>query len=113
MKISICIPQYNRIEYLLRSLSIIEKQTYSDIEISISDDCSTDDTVERITELAKSYKYPIVFDKNEKNLGNDRNYRKCIEMANGDYAFVIGNDDSIAGEQSIADLVKFLDQNQH
>ncbi|MBS1490487.1 MAG: glycosyltransferase family 2 protein [Bacteroidetes bacterium] len=113
MKISICIPQYNRIEYLLRSLSIIEKQTYPDIEISISDDCSSDDTVDKIAQLAKSYKYPIVFDKNEKNLGYDRNYRKCIEMASGDYTFVIGNDDSIIGENSITDLVKFLEHNQY
>ena len=44
MKISICIPQYNRINYLLKSLSIIERQLYPDIEIVISDDCSTDDT---------------------------------------------------------------------
>lgn len=48
MKISICIPQYNRIEYLLKSLRIIEEQTYPNIEISISDDCSSDDTVEKI-----------------------------------------------------------------
>lgn len=111
LKISICIPQYNRIQYLLKSLAIIERQTYPNIEISISDDCSIDETVEEISKLSKSYKYPIVFDRNATNLGYDRNYRKCIEMASGDYSFVIGNDDSIQGEQSIEFLVKFITEN--
>lgn len=113
MKISICIPQYNRINYLLRSLDIIKEQTFSNIEIVISDDCSTDDTAEQITKLKSLYKYPIVFERNEKNMGYDRNYRKCIEMASGDYALVIGNDDSINGAESIAFLVKFLEQNNY
>jgi glycosyltransferase involved in cell wall biosynthesis len=108
MKISICIPQYNRINYLLRSLAIIEHQTYPNIEVSISDDCSTDTTVDEITRLIPKYKYPIVFDRNEKNLGYDRNYRKCIEMASGEYALVIGNDDSLVNESDIGFLVDFL-----
>jgi len=111
MKISICIPQYNRIEYLLKSLRMIESQTYTDLEICISDDCSTDDTVEKIAEFSKTYKYPIVFHKFPQNMGYDRNYRKCIEMATGQYAFVIGNDDSIYGESSMAFLVDFLIKN--
>jgi len=113
MKISICIPQYNRINYLLKSLAIIEKQTYDNIEIAISDDCSTDDTEIEIKKLASRYRFPIIFDKNERNMGYDRNYRKCIEIATGDYAFVIGNDDSIAGEDSIEFLVNFLKTNNY
>jgi glycosyltransferase involved in cell wall biosynthesis len=108
MKISICIPQYNRIEYLLKSLKIIESQNYADIEIVISDDCSTDDTVEKISALITSYKYPIIFSVNSVNEGFDRNYRKCIELSTGEYALVIGNDDSINGNDSIGFLVDFL-----
>lgn len=111
MKISICIPQYNRIDYLIKSLHIIEEQTYQDIEIVISDDCSSDDTVQRIEALTPHYKYPIILSVNEKNLGFDRNYRKCIELGTGDYAFVIGNDDSINGKDSITFLVDFLQKN--
>jgi glycosyltransferase involved in cell wall biosynthesis len=50
MKISICIPQYNRVEYLIKNLDIIEKQNHLNFEVIISDDCSTDDTTERISE---------------------------------------------------------------
>lgn len=113
VKISICVPQYNRIEYLLKSLGIIEKQTYPNIEIAISDDGSTDDTVQRIEELQKRYKYPIVLHQNDKNRGYDYNYRKCIEIASGDYAIVIGNDDSIQGEGSIQLLADYLTANNY
>ena len=61
MKISICIPQYNRIAYLLKSLKQIEAQDYQDIEVVVSDDRSSDNTEEAILELQKNYKYPLVF----------------------------------------------------
>ena len=90
MKISICIPQFNRIQYLLKSLEIITFQSYDNIEIVISDDCSTDDTEEQIKNIISKYKYPIIYHKNIKNRGYDFNYRNCISLATGDYAFVIG-----------------------
>lgn len=110
MRISICIPQYNRIEYLLKSLQIIEGQTYNDIEIVISDDCSKDDTEEKVKALIPHYRYPIIFHRNEKNEGYDRNFRQCIELSTGDYAFVIGNDDTLNGKDAIQFLVDFLEQ---
>ncbi|MEO8763501.1 MAG: glycosyltransferase family 2 protein [Ginsengibacter sp.] len=113
MKISICIPQYNRINHLLKSLGIIENQTYGDIEIVISDDCSTDDTVSEIKKLIPRYKYPITFDRNPRNMGYDRNYRKCVEMAEGQYAFVIGNDDSLYGDNAIQFLADFLKRSNY
>lgn len=108
MKISICIPQYNRIQYLLRSLQIIENQTYPEIELVISDDCSTDETESEIKNLIPTYKYPIVYYKNEVNKGYDFNYRKCIELGSGDYCLVIGNDDSLVKPENINNLVMFL-----
>ena len=113
MKVSICIPQYNRIRFLLKSLEIIEKQSYPDIEIVISDDRSTDNTVSEIKRLIPVYKYPIIFDINPRNMGYDRNYRKCIEMATGEYAVVIGNDDSLYSEDAIQFLVDFLKKNNY
>ena len=113
MRISICVPQYNRINYLLRSLKQIEEQEYGDIEVIISDDCSTDDTEKEITALQRNYKYPLVFSRNEKNMGYDRNYRKCIELASGDYCIVIGNDDTIYQPSSISFLVDFLIKNDY
>ena len=110
MKISICIPQYNRIDYLLKSLRSIEEQTYTDLEVVISDDCSTDDTEPRIRELKTKYKFPITYHRNASNIGYDANYRKCIELATGDYCLVIGNDDGINGKDRIQHLADTLIQ---
>ena len=112
MKISICIPQYNRIQFLMQALAIIEEQTYSDIELVVSDDCSSDETPEKIRDLQSRYKYPIIYHRNERNLGYDANYRQSVALATGDYCIVIGNDDSIFGKESIENLVEFLKQNE-
>lgn len=111
MKISICIPQYERIKFLLSSLKTIEKQDYDDIEIVISDDCSKDDTVSQIAKLKENYRYPIIFSRNEPNLGYDRNLRKSMELASGDYFFILGNDDTLFYKNSISQLVSFLEAN--
>lgn len=111
MKISICIPQFNRIAYLLKSLKIIEEQSYENIEIVVSDDDSSDNTTEEILNLSKVYKYPIIYSKNVPNKGFDYNYRKCIELGTGEYALVIGNDDSLYGKDAIKFLVQFLKRN--
>jgi glycosyltransferase involved in cell wall biosynthesis len=108
MKISICIPQYNRIDYLLKSLEMIGNQTHADIEVVVSDDCSTDDTEQKIKQFQTGYKYQLIYHRNEKNIGYDANYRQSIALASGDYAIVIGNDDSIYGDDSIEYLSNFL-----
>lgn len=96
---------------MLKSLKIIEQQTYPDIEIVVSDDCSSDDTQEQILALKQHYRYPIIYHRNEKNLGYDANYRQSIGLATGDYGFVIGNDDSLNETTDIEYLVSFLKEN--
>ena len=108
MKISLCIPQYNRIAFLLKGLSIIEKQQYEHIEIVISDDCSTDNTESEIRSLIPTYKYPIIYHRNLTNQGYDRNFRKSIELATGEYVIVLGNDDTLNPDFDITDLINFL-----
>jgi glycosyltransferase involved in cell wall biosynthesis len=113
MKISICIPQYNRIAFLLKSLQLIAQQRYDNLEIVVSDDCSTDDTEQQIKALQGNYRYPIIYYRNPKNLGYDANYRQCIQLATGDYCFVIGNDDSINEPGDMDYLANFLQKNQY
>lgn len=108
MKISICIPQYNRIGLLKKNLEIISRQTYQDIEVNISDDCSTDNTREEIGQIRKNYKYPLNYFRFESNQGYDRNYRKSLELASGEYAIVLGNDDSLFGNDAIEKLAEYL-----
>ncbi len=111
VKISICIPQYNRSAYLVASLKYIEQQTYEHIEVVISDDCSTDDTEAVIQSIQKSYRYPIIYHRFQENAGYDRNTRKSLELATGQYCFILGNDDTLNKKDDIAFLVNFLQEN--
>jgi glycosyltransferase involved in cell wall biosynthesis len=113
MKISLCIPQYNRIQFLLKNLSIIEQQTYADIEVVISDDASTDDTEEQINTLREHYKYPIIYQRHPVNVGYDKNLRTSLELGTGEYCITLGNDDTLNDVHNIADLVEFLQQNNY
>lgn len=108
MKISLCIPQYNRIHYLLKNLSVIEQQTYPNIEVAISDDASTDNTEAEINELVKTYKFPIIYYRQPVNIGFDANLRKSLELATGDYCIMMGNDDTLSDREGIDKLVNFL-----
>lgn len=111
MKLSICIPQYNRISFLKKNLEIIERQSYKNIEVVVSDDCSTDNTCQEIDRLIPVYKFPLVYYRFEKNQGYDTNLRKSIELATGDYVIVIGNDDTINPEYDLEQLEIFLQKN--
>jgi len=111
IKLSICIPQYNRIKFLLESLRVLESQTYEHIEIVISDDCSKDDTEQSILQLRETYRFPIIYSRSKTNLGYDRNLREAIGLATGDYVLILGNDDTINPDCDLKDLIAFIEQN--
>jgi glycosyltransferase involved in cell wall biosynthesis len=113
MKISICIPQYNRINILLKNLRIIEQQGYATIEVVVSDDCSSDNTEAAINQLIPVYKYPLLYHRFTTNQGYDKNLRKSIELATGEYVIIVGNDDTINPDYDLQELVSFLQQNNY
>lgn len=69
-------------------------QTYSNIEVLIIDDCSTDQSREIIQKyLEKNASIHYVC--NEKNLGLVGNWNKCIELATGEWVKFVFQDDTI------------------
>lgn len=111
MKVSLCIPQYNRIQYLLKNLEFISRQTYADIEVVISDDASTDNTQQEIEKLKLTYKYPLIYHRHPVNIGYDANLRKSLELSTGDYCITMGNDDTLNKIEDIERIVAFLKEN--
>lgn len=94
IKLSICIPTYNRSKHLkncLASIAANESEFLNQIEICISDNGSTDDT-EKVVQEAKQF-LSIKYQKNETNLGIPRNFLKVVNMAEGEFAWLIGDDD--------------------
>jgi glycosyltransferase involved in cell wall biosynthesis len=100
MQLSICIPTFNRIDHLDNCInSILISANYVkdfDFEVCISDNFSSDD-VEIVINKYKNL-LNIKFQKNPKNLGFALNAIKTISMAQGDYAWLIGNDDLLLPE---------------
>jgi len=87
-KVSICIPTYNRKDFLIETLDSILQQTYKDYEIVIVDDGSTDDTADMIKKL----NFPVTYHRQE-NRGDAAARNKLIELAKGKYITFIDSDD--------------------
>lgn len=95
LKLSIGIPTYNRCDYLDRLLSLLfEEEKISEVEIVISDNASEDST-ESIVKKWQKKLLNINYVKNKKNIGFDRNLENTIKNANGEYIWILGDDDGI------------------
>jgi glycosyltransferase involved in cell wall biosynthesis len=86
--VSICIPTYNRREYLKETLDSILAQTYKDYEIVIVDDGSTDGT----EAMTKQLDVPVTYYW-QPNSGDAAARNKLIELAQGKYISFIDSDD--------------------
>lgn len=91
-KITICIPTYNRAPFLAELLDSIIAQGQSGLQLAISDNASTDNTME-IIENAKLRFPNLIYYCWPTNMGADRNYLKVVEIADGEYCWLMGSDD--------------------
>ncbi len=92
--VSILIPMYNREDLIKETLESALLQTYRNIEIIVVDNCSTDNSFLVVQEYQKKDPRIKLF-KNEANLGPVRNWKRCIEKANGEYIKILWSDDKI------------------
>ena len=91
--VTIAIPTYNRADgYLKQALESALNQTYSNIEIIISDNCSPDNT----ETVVKGFSDPrIRYFRQTENIGANNNFNFCIEQARGIYFLLLQDDDMI------------------
>ena len=94
-KISICIPTYNGDLYLHECIDSCINQSFSNYEIIICDDGSSDKTIEIIQAYQKNNS-KIKFYKNESNLGLVANWNKCIKKSAGEWIKFVFQDDYIS-----------------
>ena len=71
------------------------EQTYTPLEIILSDDCSTDRTFEIMEEMAGKYNgiNKVILCRNEKNLGLIEHINKLMKIENGELIIVAAGDD--------------------
>jgi glycosyltransferase involved in cell wall biosynthesis len=102
-KISIFLPIYNKVKYLKRSITSIQKQSLKEIEIIPVNDCSTDNSLEILKDFAKK-------DSRIKIINNKKNYGLCFSRvmgilnSKGEYLMNLDPDDEYRGKNTLKDL---------
>lgn len=90
--VSIALCTYNGEKYLTQQLDSLLAQDYTNLEIVIVDDASTDDTFNILKAFEKKHTH-IRLIQNEKNLGFNENFKKAIELCTGEYIAIADQDD--------------------
>ena len=94
IKISFCMPTRNRANFIGDALESILSQADDNIEIVIVDGASTDNTAEVVRNYQNKFKN-IVYKRLEKNGGVDRDMGRVIELARGEYCWLLTDDDAL------------------
>lgn len=93
-KLSVILPNYNHAEFLPRSLDSSLGQSFSDFELIVIDDCSTDDSYEILQEYARRDSR-IQLHRNERNLGVVATLNRALGRARGEFVHGASSDDYI------------------
>ncbi len=105
--VSIVIPNYNHSVYLDQAIQSALSQTYSNIEVIINDNCSTDASIK----VARQYlKQGVIINKNAENILNS-NYRVVYERSKGKYFILLCADDVLCSD-FIEKAVKIMEEHE-
>lgn len=88
--VTVIIASYNHASYVEESILSVLNQSYTNIELLVVDDGSTDDSVKRILLLEEKHGFDF---KVQKNLGLVKTLNDCIARAQGDLIAPLGSDD--------------------
>ena len=110
-KVSIGLPTYNGGRKILKAITSVFNQDYENLEIIISDNCSTDTDTEEICKgLSQRYPDVIKYFRQPINRGVCCNYQFVLDHATGDYFMWIADDDTLA-HGILKKYVEFLSGN--
>ena len=104
MKFSVLIAHYNNAHYFKQCYDSLKKQTYQDFEIIVVDDCSTDDSFEKIQNYCNGDSR-VKFFQNSENKGVGFTKKRCVEEASGEICGFVDPDDALT-EDAIEFSVK-------
>lgn len=105
--VSVIIPTYNRPHYLKEAIASVVQQTYVNLEIIVSDDCSLENPAAIVDAFNDSR---IRLRRNPTNLGVGLNVTRAFQEARGEYVASL-NDDDIWSPDFVAKLVPLLEAN--
>lgn len=106
--VSVIIPAFNHYNFIKKSILSVINQSYSNIELIVIDDCSTDNTREVIEDVLKDYEFIYSF--HNKNMGISYTLKEGISLAKGEFIAFLASDDYWS-EDKIENQVTFMESN--
>lgn len=113
--ISIAVVTYNSSQMVIDTLESVKAQTYSAIELIVSDDCSTDNTLIVVREWIAKNKDRFVDVKllsSDENKGIAPNRNKCVREASGEWIKFLDSDDLLTS-QAIESYASAINEKIH
>jgi glycosyltransferase involved in cell wall biosynthesis len=105
--LSLCIPTYNRSRKVVDIVQHILKCDRPDIEIVVQDNCSPDDTLDRLSTILDPRLHVFKMDE---NVGGLKNGLSCLMKAAGEYSLICLDKDRV-NHHYLGEFVDFLKQN--
>ena len=109
MKLSICIPTYNRKEKILRQLSKVvpqlSKYDSDEIEIIVSDNSSSDGTSDALSKIKEEYGIKLY--EQTSNLGLVGNLYFLFDNAQGEYIWFLSDDD-LVDDNAVSNIMEAI-----
>lgn len=110
--VSVIVPCYNHEKYVVDTLNSISSDTYTNKEIVIINDGSTDGSNNRITKWVNEHQDTVTIRyKNRENKGLCATLNELLELSKGKYIVIVASDDALYGE-TLTRRVEILEENE-
>lgn len=112
--ISFVLCAYNQERFIREAVEGAFSQTYSPLEIILSDDCSQDRTFKIMEDMAAAYKGPhtILLNRNERNLGIGGHVNRIMELSHGEIIVGAAGDDISLPERTARTYEQWIHSNK-
>lgn len=106
--VSVIMPVYNSEKYLRASIESVLKQTYTNFELIIVDDCSTDNSLKTISDYLYDKRVKLL--QNKQNSGTSITRNNGLKIARGQYIAFLDSDDEY-DDTYLESQVSFMNSN--
>ena len=105
--VSVMIPTYNQSQFITEAVASALRIGYPNLEVVVTDDCSTDDTQHVLQQMDGIDRVRYV--RNTQNLGRVGNYHNTVHnVAKGDWCINLDGDDYYTSESFISDAMSLI-----
>jgi len=112
LKLSISIPTWNRLPFLRKNIQVIidaiAQLPEGLAELFVTDNHSDDGTADYLQSISEAYPF-VRYHRHPKNLGANFNFYTALSKAEGEYIWLLGDDDLIAPD-SLVKIIQDIDQ---